>query len=246
MCQIGPKTVLRRRLLDGKTPISSENLPLVRAIRGESLDNIELLIRNRQRPQGVCISVNARPLDKKSGVEGGVIVLRDITKLKRAEAKVLEKMQELQDQAALMGTIFRSLSDGVVVCDGSGGLLVATPSAERIAGIGWPETAPRDWPAEYGLFLPDGETPFPADDLPMVRALKGEAVKGAELFVRNPKIPDGAFIAMSGRPLREGTSEIKGAVVVLRDMTEHIRREQAVTQAFSMGKHECREKPRIH
>ena len=222
--------------LDGKTPVSSEDLPLVRAIRGESLDDVELLIRNQQRPQGVCISISARPLSAGSGAEGGLIMFRDVTKLKTAEAKLLEKMRELQDQAALMGTIFHSLSDGVVVCGVAGELLVSTPSAEHIAGIAGPGTSPDEWSTEYGIFLPDEETPFPAEDLPMVRALRGEATNDVELFVRNARIPEGAFVTMSGRPLKEGTNEVKGGVVVLRDVTAHVRREQALTQAFSLGK----------
>ena len=76
---------------------------------------------------------------------------------------------------------------------------------------------------EYGIFLPDEETPFPAEDLPMVRALRGEATNDVELFVRNARIPEGAFVTMSGRPLKEGTNEVKGGVVVLRDVTAHVR-----------------------
>ena len=68
---------------DQKTPMPMDGLPLVRAIRGESTDNIELFIRNEKKPDGVYISVNGRPLATNIGDHGGgVIVFRDITKKK--------------------------------------------------------------------------------------------------------------------------------------------------------------------
>jgi hypothetical protein len=41
--------------------------------------------------------------------------------------------------------------------------------------------------AHYGLYLEDMVTPFPADQLPLARAIRGES-SSAEMFVRNPKL----------------------------------------------------------
>ena len=67
-------------LPDTITPLSAEEGPLVRALRGESFDNLELFIRNSQVPAGIFVSINVRPMRNKSNeVIGAVAVLRDIT-----------------------------------------------------------------------------------------------------------------------------------------------------------------------
>jgi two-component system sensor histidine kinase/response regulator len=76
-------------LPDGKTPCPSEDLPLARAIRGESVDNCELFLRNVDVPEGVWLSITARPLVSDSGEwRGGVIVCRDITAAKKAQEAI--------------------------------------------------------------------------------------------------------------------------------------------------------------
>ncbi len=80
-------------------------------MRGESVDDVELLIRNRERPDGVSISVNARPLRDDAGeLRGGIIVLRDITEMKKTESNLRQTVQHLQEQAELMETIFNCIA----------------------------------------------------------------------------------------------------------------------------------------
>src|SRR5262245_56318050 len=47
---------------DAKTLYPNDQMPLTRAIRGEECNQVELVIRNDARPEGVCISVTGRPL----------------------------------------------------------------------------------------------------------------------------------------------------------------------------------------
>ena len=222
---------------DRKTPFPSSELPLVRAMHGESLDDIELFIRNQERPQGTSISVSARPLQDDLGmIEGGVIVLRDITKLKATESELRRTVRHLQDQTHLMETIFNSISDGVVVADENGNLTIFNPSAERMVGIGMTGASPDHWTDQYGIFFPDRETPVPMEELPLVRAIRGEASDEVEMFVRNPKVPEGVYISVSGRPLHDDSGITKGGVSVFRDVTERIRAEEALSQAFAHGR----------
>ena len=217
---------------DGKTPFPSERLPLVRAMHGEVSDDVELLVRNPQRPDGVYISVNARPLQVENGVEGGVIVFRDITVLKETESTLHRKIDEMQRQTLLMETIFNSISDGVVVADEDGNFTIFNPGAERIVGMGPTEADPTAWSDTYGLFRSDGETPVPYDELPLVRASRGESSDEVEMFVRNRRKPDGAYISVTGRPLQG----MPGGVVVFRDVTDRVLAEQEVSRAFAQGR----------
>jgi PAS domain S-box-containing protein len=76
-------------LPDQMTPYPSAELPLARALRGESSDEVELFQRSLSFPEGRWISVTARPLRHGNGTaHGGVAVFSDITERKHADEAI--------------------------------------------------------------------------------------------------------------------------------------------------------------
>jgi two-component system sensor histidine kinase/response regulator len=72
--------------LDRTTPVSEDALPIRRAIRGESVDDVELFVRSDDAPGGKWLRANARPLRDHSGaLRGGVIVCHDNTERRQWE-----------------------------------------------------------------------------------------------------------------------------------------------------------------
>ena len=136
----------------------------------------------------------------------------DITPRQRAEVA-------LREQSELLRSILDAMSDPVIVADESENFLEFNPAAERMFGLGPTETGAAQWPEQYGLYLPDMTTRFPADDLPLVRALRGEQVDNVEMFVRHEEKPQGAWISINGRPLRDPQGRPRGGVIVCRDIT---------------------------
>ena len=108
-------------------------------------------------------------------------------------------VDELQHQIQLMQAIFDSISDGVIVADEHGSLTF-NPSAARIIG-GSIDAVPERWTEEYSIFYPDKATPVPTEELPLVRALRGEATDEMEMFIRTAAKPEGVYISASGGPL---------------------------------------------
>ena len=117
--------------------------------------------------------------------------------------------------------VLQTISDGIVVVDRKGVFLVFNEAAERILGVGSLDAPPGTWSTAYGLFLPDRVTPYPLEQLPLVRASGGEAVRDAEIYVRGPHRPDGAVISVTAMPWRDPSGELLGAVAVFRDITAH-------------------------
>lgn len=69
----------------------SGELPLARALRGESSEDVEIFVRNAQNPNGRWISVNGRTLGHGTdNMTGGLVVMRDISDRKGAERRVSE------------------------------------------------------------------------------------------------------------------------------------------------------------
>ncbi len=137
----------------------------------------------------------------------------------------------LRDQTRLLSLILESMGDGLVVADEHGRFLFFNPAAERILGFGLTDATQEEWPAHFGFFHPDGRTPFAARDLPLARALRGEESNQVEIFVRNPKVPQGLFISTTGRPLRDEQGVLRGGVVVFRDVSAAKGFEQQLRQA---------------
>jgi signal transduction histidine kinase/CHASE3 domain sensor protein len=125
------------------------------------------------------------------------------------------------EQKTLLESILANIGDGVVAIDARGAFRVYNPAAKRMIGLGATNTAPSDWAVTYGTYLPDTTTPFPAEEMPLMRALRGESPDGLEMFIRPPNAPigQGTWISCTARPLRDAGGEITGAVVAIQDVT---------------------------
>jgi nitrogen-specific signal transduction histidine kinase/CheY-like chemotaxis protein len=84
----------------GAAPLSADELPLTRAVRGEELNDVEFFVRHPTEMGGVWISVNGCPLRDGDGDPcGGLIVCGDITDRKRV-AEALENAKEVAEAAS--------------------------------------------------------------------------------------------------------------------------------------------------
>ena len=226
---------------DSEDFFSPDELPLTRALRGKHSDNVEMLIRNLQLPDGKDVSITARPIyDKNGAINGAVSVIRDISELKSAQNQLTIINDELTAQSQLIQSIFNSISDGVVVSDRAGHIIMFNPSAKRIVGLSARSSTNvirrEEWMREYSFFYPDGETPWPTDNLPLTRALRGESTDNVEIFLKNDKIPDGIYLNSSSRPLQDSGGNKIGGVLVFHDITDRVKSEEALAQAFAQGR----------
>ncbi len=116
------------------------------------------------------------------------------------------------------------MGDGIVIVDRNGRLLLANPAARRMLDPVLLHAAPAR--AAEGCYLPDGETPYPAAQLPLARAMRGEPVDLAEIYLRNPGSQEGSWVAVNAHPLRDREGNLNGAVAVFRDATERKNAEE--------------------
>ncbi len=146
---------------------------------------------------------------------------REMKERKRGEKAALQ-------QSTLQQLILADIGDGVAVADEKGNFLIFNDAAERILGVGAVAAQPEEWPERYGMFLPDGLTPCPQEQVPLARAIRGESVDRAEFFIRHAKRPDGLWIEVNGRPLHDAEGRLCGGVVVFRDITEQKKAQEAL------------------
>jgi PAS domain S-box-containing protein len=157
----------------------------------------------------------------------------------RARGQVLVATAELRTaeaesrrQAGLLGAIMSSLGDGVGVVDESGAFLLHNPAARALLGVDDRVDGLGAWQEHFGLFRADGRTPFPVEEMPLVRALRGEASDGVEMVIRNERRPEGILVSVDGRPLDANAAGRHGAVAVFHDITE-LRRYETDLAVFA-------------
>src|SRR5215212_4404786 len=122
----------------------------------------------------------------------------------------------------LTDALLENLADPVVACDAEGTLVVFNRKARELLRA--PPAAPSQperWAAQYGLYHRDGARLVATDELPLIRALRGEEVRDTHIESRGK---GGARVVLnvSGGAVRDERGEIQGAVIVMQDVTERV------------------------
>jgi PAS domain S-box-containing protein len=162
------------------------------------------------------------------------VILRDITERKDAEEKLAAQAEELtrsqqalETQSRMMQSVLDSMAEGLIATDEQGQFIIWNPAAERILGLGSVNLSSQQWSQHYGLFLDDMVTPFPSEQLPLVRAIRGET-SAAQMFVHNPELAEGVWIEASAGPLKDKEGIVRGGVVAFRDISQKRRSENEI------------------
>jgi rsbT co-antagonist protein RsbR len=145
------------------------------------------------------------------------------------QARRLEALvNELQDQKTLLEATLTNLTDGVIVANEEGVLIRFNPAASSILGLGDVAVPEGTGINAAGLYRADGVTPFPVDELPMSRALRGETVKDEEMIFKRTPHEEGCFVVISASPVITEDGRRMGAVAVLHDIGERKRWEKTM------------------
>jgi PAS domain S-box-containing protein len=135
-------------------------------------------------------------------------------------------------EADLIRSVIQSMPEGVVVADTTGQLVVINDAARRMVGGGPNRVSPAEWSQAFGLFVPGTDRPFPSDELPLARAIRGEEVTETEVLVRHPRLRAETWVGATASPLRDRKGRLLGGVAVFRDLTEQ-KRTSELTERLS-------------
>jgi PAS domain S-box-containing protein len=191
------------------SPFPHEELPLARALRGETVTQEELVWRVRGETR--TVTINAVPLADAAGtIVGAVAVVQDVTPRKRAE-------ELLRHQNDFARAITETLGEGLCTIDGEGRVTFANPAALRMFGWDEAELIGKNLHEAVHHQRPEG-TPHPVEECPKQGVLHtGETVRGDDVFFRKDGSP--FFVAYTASPiLTDG--RVTGVVEVFRDITE--------------------------
>ncbi len=147
-------------------------------------------------------------------------------------AEVVRSKDALQKQTRILQSILDTMSDGVIVADDAGGVMMFNPAAAAILRLDPYDTISEEWVERCGLYLPDAVTRYPHRSFPLMQAIRGHAVEAAEALVLNDeRLSGGIWLSIDATPLKDEDGVLHNGVAILRNITAHKRAEEALLKA---------------
>jgi signal transduction histidine kinase len=214
-------------------PLPEAEWPATRIRRGEVLTgphSIDVLVRSHNGHDLLLNCAGAPILDAHGQLTASVMVIHDVTEVRRATNLIAERAQELE-------ATFQAMTDAVIVIDALGTILRRNAAAERL----YAQATSSDFASrpiservrDFALYTAEGE-PLADDEWPAMRVLRGETLDNeamADVFYHTQ---DGqpVWLNASGVPLRDATGTVIGGVIVYRDVTARHLLEQRTQEVL--------------
>lgn len=192
---------------DGKTPMRKEDIPLYRAVNGNVVEDVEMVIAPKQRPART-LTANGQAIIGSEGQQlGAVVAMHDITARKRTE-QALRQAKEFAEQ------LIDSSVDGILAFDRECRYTIWNPGMERITGIHRSQTIGRRAFDVFPFLEEIGE------DQCFFAALAGRTVEVKDRpYVVSETGTQGYFEGCYA-PIRDAAGGVIGGLAVIRDITE--------------------------
>jgi len=149
-------------------------------------------------------------------------------------ASFAELSTQLGRKQKLLENTLESIRDTVIVVDEDGIIVIANAAARRHLCIA-PGINSMTAPRQFACYLADAVTPLPISSSPLARALRGENVDDFEIVVQPQQPAAKLHILANARPLRDELGNLRGAVTVLRNITEQRQAHQALVDSEQMA-----------
>lgn len=161
--------------------------------------------------------------------------------LAQSDAENRRLAQEAQRRAAEWEATVASIADGVIVYTPEGRLALVNEEAKDIFGFSsqTSDSILAERTSLLQMFSAEG-VPFPAEQVPTTRALRGETVHNVVMMIHRP---DGSavWVSASAAPIRDQDGAILGAVATFSDVTRLHELQEQQQQWVSMISHDLRQ-----
>jgi PAS domain-containing protein/DNA-binding transcriptional MerR regulator len=126
-----------------------------------------------------------------------------------------------------LDAVFEGVEDGITLIGADGQMLMRNSAAAALTGHKeFTGSIASNAPA-YALRHAEIGTPLPIEQIPFMRALRGERVRESHLLMRDGQGRD-RVMASASNPIRDQQQAVVGAVTIFRDITAETRRLELV------------------
>lgn len=159
-----------------------------------------------------------------------ILALFERRRQARVNARLLAEAEARQE---FTDAVLETIDVAVVAADPSGHLSMFNRAGRAWHGLDADASVdPEELSERYQLFRTDGVTPLPADEIPLLCALRDGAVHGAEMIIRPVGGPP-RHVVGSGRAMASPSGTPLGAVVAMADVTADRAQRLALERALA-------------
>jgi PAS domain S-box-containing protein len=129
-------------LPDGVTRVATNDRPLARALRGETVSNVELMVLRQGGPPRATLATARQLLDANGTCLGAVAVAQDISERKQADLELERVHRQLLDSSRLAGmaevasNVLHNVGNVLTSVNVSASLVAECVKNTKIAGLG--------------------------------------------------------------------------------------------------------------
>lgn len=143
------------------------------------------------------------------------------------------QLRRLDKQVQFNNRLLHNMSAGVVACDHKGELSLFNDVAVEWHGTDASRIPQEEWSQHYDLYEADGKTALTAERIPLLRAFRGESVRG-QLIVIAPKGRARRLVSTNADAVISNDGQRVGAVAVMHDVSgEAVTRKELEQRAYS-------------
>ena len=132
-------------------------------------------------------------------------------------------LARLSDTDSTVLSILNSINDGVIVIDNQGHVLDINPAARSTLALGPREQPGEEWSRRFCNISADGKMAIEHDELPLVKACRGEKFSEQAAMYRVAGQED-SILSINGQGLFDSDRNLIGGVITFRDVTDIMRK----------------------
>ncbi len=118
-----------------------------------------------------------------------------------------------------LSVLLENIDEGIIACNNKGKPILFNKAAKEMLGLTLQDIPVEKLADYYNFYLPDSNTPMTPEEVPFLRALKGESIKDFEMEIR-PQDDEKVILLVNGRSFFNKKGKKLGAVVAMRDITK--------------------------
>ena len=132
-------------------------------------------------------------------------------------------LARLSETDSTVLSILKSINDGAIVVDRHGHVLDINPAARSILGLAPRQQVGARWAKNFCNVTADGNGTIEHDDLPLVKACRGQKFSNQVAAYLVPDQGD-VILSINGQGLYDANRNLVGGVITFRDITDSMRR----------------------
>lgn len=195
---------------NGKEHLPAEKLPLLRALKGEKVDDFKMMIKNPDFDKPRYLNVSGRPIEMEGEPTEAMVVFRDITREREILSQSKKEIEKLKK-------VLMSVKDGIILTNEDAEIVIYNKVAEEIFGKIPDKPTWEDVPEAYKVLSEDGKTKLSYKDLPGYKALQDDKVHEKILTVKHDDTLKKIQVIANPLTFDDGT---KNVVAIINDITE--------------------------